>query len=467
MDNYLSLDDFEIYQQWSIEAEQSVLGAILRDNSKLPDLRELLNKDDFFDIRHTELFGVIESLDDEKKPIDVMTVIHQMQSMNKYEFIGGMEYLAQLAHQVPSTSNILTYANVVKGKSNEREVIKLSERMKMEITGEKGTSEERVNNALSLAGNFDIATTKEKTTQEIMLSVIDELESRSNSVDKISGLKTGFDCLDKRFRGFQNSDLIILAARPSMGKTTLAMNILESCIKNQKTALVFSMEMTSEQLMAKVICSIGGINYGNFRDGNLTDYEWTQVGATCKRIKDMNLIIDDRAGLSMPQIRAKAIRAKRKHKRVDLIAIDYVTLIKVPNKTNRTQEIGDISTALKGLAKEMNCPVLILSQLNRNLEARSDKRPIMADLRDSGQLEQDADVIMFIYRDDVYNKNGEVSNIAEIITAKNRHGEIGTDRLKTELDRSRFVNLDTNFTFKPIEQKQRPTRKTGYDDLDS
>ena len=453
----MTYESGDIYSGYSETSEQSVIGGLLIDSSRVAEVVELLTSDDFFILAHQHIFKAFEQLIESARPIDVTTVVASLDASKLLQEAGGLAYLAELAQNTPSAANVLAYAKGVKDKSNERQVLEISRSMMNEVQADEGSSEERINNALSLATNFTIEDKSEKSINEILKAVTYDIENKFKN-KQISGVSSGFKKLDERFHGLQKKDLIVLAARPSMGKTTLAMNIAEDVATNgaEGAVLVFSLEMSAEQLIKKSLCSLGKIKMSNLRDGQLSDGEWSGLSKAMKKLKDSNMIIDDRPSLTVQQVRAKALKVKRKHGDIKLIVVDYLTLLKDKTARSRTEEVGSISRTLKAIAKECDVPVIALSQLNRKCEERSDKRPKMSDLRDSGEVEQDADIICFLYRDAVYNEQSEHPNVCELHTAKFRNGETGVDMLHASLASSRFEDLKHEVVF--TEQKQ----KSGY-----
>jgi len=428
------------YSQYSEVSEQAVLGFLLKNSSKFPEVYEIITSTDFFTEQHRNIFRAFEVLTDANIPLDVQTIAGKLDNQGLLEGVGGLSYLAELA-QCSTGFNFLHYAKSVKDKSLERQCLKLSSDMADSVTAEEGTSEERINQAMSLATNFVVEDKKELNIKQVLKKVITDFEERLQS-GQMTGTSTGFTSLDNILNGLNQPDLIVLAARPSMGKTSLAMNICEAVALNGKagSVAVFSMEMSAEQLMKKSICSVGNISQNNFKTGKLTDGEWTALNKATMQLMNSSLVIDDRPALSIQQIRAKCLKIKRTEG-LKLVMVDYLTLIKDKSARSRTEEVGAVSRALKAIAKECGVVVLALSQLNRNCEDRKNKRPIMSDIRDSGEVEQDADIIMFLYRDEVYDDNSPHKGIAEVIIAKNRNGECSTCYLSQRLSHSRFENL--------------------------
>jgi replicative DNA helicase len=432
----------------SIEAEQAILGILLQDNTTWDSIADAVTADDFYNHEHREIFAQIAILVEYAKPADVLTVSERL--VNK-QTQGGITYLNNLVQNMPFAANIKQYAEIVRNKAILRHLISASH----EIANLAfSASHERVKQILDEAEAkiFAINENQGRTQQgfagiNALLSQavkrIDELVSRQGDSD-ITGMPTGFSDLDKMTSGFQEGDLVIVAGRPSMGKTTFALNIAEHIAFEQEAPVaIFSMEMSSIQLIMRTIGSVGAINQQNLRTGKLDPEEWQNLLATSKRLKDKALYIDETPALSPIELRARARRLARLHGNLGCIVIDYIQLMSANGGSkgeNRATEISEISRSLKTLAKELKCPVIALSQLNRGLEQRPNKRPIMSDLRESGAIEQDADIILFIYRDEVYNPDSQDKGLAEIIISKQRNGPIGTVRLAFQGKFTRFVN---------------------------
>lgn len=439
----MDYESISTYQQYSLEAEQSVIGGLLIDNYKLPDVVEIISAEDFYIERHKIIFRVIEILHDKGMPVDVTMVISQLSTLQSLDEAGGLTYLAELAHNTPSAANVTAYAQRVKDKRKERDCLSMASQMVSAIQSEEGTSEDKINNALSFITSFDHEEKAEKTYGQQNIEFFKELERRHAAGGALTGVATGFKDIDDRFNGLQKSDLIIVAGRPGSGKTTYAINIAQEVAK-KKHVLIFSMEMSAVQIIEKMY-SRNGLSMKNLKTGNLEESEWATIHDIGYRQKKLNITIDDRGALKPQQVRAKALKLQRKHGEIGLIVVDYLQLMTTNDKDNRVAEITKISGSLKALAKELNCPVMALSQLNRGVESRTNKRPLMSDLRDSGAIEQDADIIQFIYRDDYYaqqeGRGTDRPNIAEINTCKFRGGEPGIDYLNTEFEYSRFKNM--------------------------
>ncbi|MEG3765933.1 replicative DNA helicase [Alteromonas sp. 14N.309.X.WAT.G.H12] len=432
----------------SIEAEQAILGSMLIDPESWDKVAEVVTENDFYNHSHQVIFKVVLDLLGKSQPIDLITVSEALEHRNQLEDAGGFAYLAELAKNTPSSANVTTYAKIVSERAITRELIGVAHEI-----AEVGYNPEGRDSAdiLDMAESkvFEIA---EKRTGEnegprdvdsVLDKTIKRLEALIQTSKEVTGVTTGFTDLDKKTSGLQPSDLIIVAARPSMGKTTFAMNLCENAMMSEeKPVLVFSLEMPSEQIMMRMLASLSRVDQTRIRTAQLDDQEWARVSNTMAMLKEKdNLFIDDSSGLTPMDVRSRARKLAREKGGISLIMVDYLQLMRVPSLSeNRTLEIAEISRSLKALAKELEVPVVALSQLNRSLEQRADKRPVNSDLRESGSIEQDADLIMFIYRDEVYHENSEYKGIAEIIIGKQRNGPIGTSRLTFQGHFSRFDN---------------------------
>jgi replicative DNA helicase len=416
----------------SIDAEQAVLGGLMLDERAWERIADKLGEDDFYRKDHRLIFRAIGELSNKNMPCDAVTLGEWFESNGLAELVGGSNYVVQLANSTPSAANIGAYADIVREKSVLRQLIDAG----TEIAGDgfqpDGRSSQEI---LEVAEQkvFHIAESGARGRKGFvaMRAAVKEafqiLHQRFESKGSVTGLATGFADLDDKTAGLQPSDLIIIAARPSMGKTALAVNIAEhAALKSRKAVAIFSMEMSASQLAFRLISSLGRINQQHLRTGDIQEEEWPRVTSAITLLSDAKIFIDDTPALSPSELRARARRLKREHD-LGLIVIDYLQLMQVPgNKENRATEISEISRGLKALAKELNIPVIALSQLNRSLEQRTDKRPVMSDLRESGAIEQDADLILFIYREEVYDKDSSKKGTAEIIIGKQRNGPIGT-----------------------------------------
>ena len=418
----------------SIEAESSVLGGLLLDNSAWDRMGDLLIDNDFYRHEHKLIFGAIAALINGSKPADVITVYEHLQNQGKSEGMGGLGYLNSLAQYVPSASNIRRYAEIVRERSILRKLVT--------------ASDEIATNAFSPQGRAEEGSRMKQGSQSmdtLVVDLMDRVQERADNPNDITGVPTGFYDLDRMTSGLQAGDLVVIAARPSMGKTAFAINIAEHVALNEGLPVaVFSMEMGAAQLAVRVVGSIGRIDQGHLRTGKLSDEEWPRLTDAIERLRTVSLHIDETPGLTPSELRANARRLARKCGKLGLIVVDYLQLMSGSagsDGDNRATELGEISRGLKMLAKELQCPVIALSQLNRGVEQRTDKRPMMSDLRESGAIEQDADIIMFIYRDDYYNKDSKDPGVAEIIIGKQRNGPTGAVRLTFLKPLTRFESL--------------------------
>ncbi len=432
----------------SIEAEQSVLGSMLIDPESWDKVAELVTDNDFYNRSHQIIFRAITRLLNSSQPIDLITVSEELEKHDELEDAGGFAYLGELAKNTPSSANVVSYAQIISERAITRELIGVAHEI-----AEVGYNPEGRDSAdiLDLAESkvFEIAERRTgenegpRDVESILGKTIDRLEELVKTNKDVTGVTTGFTDLDKMTSGMQPSDLIIVAARPSMGKTTFAMNLIENAMMAEdKPVLVFSLEMPSEQIMMRMLASLSRVDQTKIRTAQLDDEDWARISNTMAMLKDKDcLFVDDSSGLTPMDVRSRARKLARERGGISLIMVDYLQLMRVPSLSdNRTLEIAEISRSLKALAKELEVPVVALSQLNRTLEQRADKRPVNSDLRESGSIEQDADLIMFIYRDEVYHENSEYKGIAEIIIGKQRNGPIGTCRLTFQGQFSRFDN---------------------------
>ena len=431
----------------SIEAEQSVLGGLMIANKAWDDVADLIGPEAFYRGTHRSIFAQIAKLVEADEPLDVITLSEALNNNGELEQVGGIAYLAELAKSTPSAANIRAYAAVVQEKASLRSLIAVAN----DIVDSGYHTEGRSSDDLLDEAERRIMQIGEERPKEggpvdinpLLKGAVERIDQLFNSEGDITGLTTGFNELDEMTSGLQPSDLIIVAARPSMGKTTFAMNLVENALlSSDKAMLVFSMEMPAESLIMRMMSSIGRINQTKVRSGKLDEEDWPKLSAAVSRLKDRKLFIDDTSALTPTEVRSRARRVAREHGDLGMIMIDYLQLMQVAGVgEGRTAEISEISRSLKSIAKEFNCPVVALSQLNRSLEQRPNKRPINSDLRESGAIEQDADVIMFIYRDEVYNEDSPDKGIGEIIIGKQRNGPIGSCRLAFIGQYTRFDNL--------------------------
>ncbi len=434
----------------SIDGEQSVLGGLMLDNSYWDTVSGLVSAADFYRKDHRLIFEAMMALTEKNEPMDVVTLSESLDNHNKLDAAGGLAYLSELANNTPTASNIKAYATIVHERATLRQLIQVSHEISDSCFNPEGRAgHELLDDAERKV--FQIAEARPKTgepmgVKELLSKAVNRIDELSQSGGGITGLSTGFTDLDNLTSGLQPSDLVIVAGRPSMGKTTLAMNLVESAvIGGDKPVLVFSMEMPGDSLMMRMLASLGRIDQGKVRTGQLTDDDWPRLTSAINLLHEKLLFIDDTPALTPTDMRSRARRIVREHGSLGLIAIDYLQLMRVAGSSeNRVGEISEISRSLKALAKEFECPIIALSQLNRSLEQRPNKRPIMSDLRESGAIEQDADVIMFIYRDEVYNEDSPDRGRAEIIIGKQRNGPIGTINLAFNGKYTRFDNLATD-----------------------
>ena len=430
----------------SIEAEQSVLGGLFLDKDSLIKVVERVRADDFYRQDHRIIYKAIIDLDNDGKPFDLVTVAEWLESHQQLDEVGGLSYLAALAENTPSASNVGVYADIVRKRSVLRQLISATVKINETVFNPMGFSSEQILDFAEQAV-FEIAEQENRgkrayqNIKDLLVSALDRVDEIYRKKTPITGIATGFDDFDERTAGLQNSDLIIIAGRPSMGKTAFAINVAEhAVIKQELSVVVFSMEMPGEQLAMRMMSSLGRVDQHKVRTGKLDDQDWPRLTSAVTLLKDKNLFIDDTPALTPVELRSRCRRIAREHK-LDMIIIDYLQLMQIPGTSeNRATEISEISRSLKAMAKELKVPVVALSQLNRSLEQRPNKRPVMSDLRESGAIEQDADVIVFIYRDEVYNDETADKGIAEIILSKQRNGPIGTVKLAFLGQFTRFEN---------------------------
>ncbi|MDC0602128.1 replicative DNA helicase [Aliiglaciecola sp.] len=432
----------------SMEAEQSVLGSMLIAPDSWDKVAEIVGEEDFYNRSHRTIFRAVLRLLSANAPVDIITVSEELENHDELEEAGGFTYLGELAQNTPSAANVVAYAEIIKERAVTRELIGVAHTIADVGYNPEGRDSKEI---LDLAESkvFEIAEKRTgqsegpKDVESILGTTIDRLEALLKTNKEVTGVSTGFNDLDKKTSGLQPSDLIIVAARPSMGKTTFAMNLCENAMQlEEKPVLVFSLEMPAEQIMMRMLASLSRVDQTKIRTAQLDDEDWARISNTMAMLKDKDrLFVDDSSGLTPMDVRTRARKLARDRGGISLIMIDYLQLMRVPSLSdNRTLEIAEISRSLKALAKELKVPVVALSQLNRSLEQRADKRPINSDLRESGSIEQDADLIMFIYRDEVYNENSDLKGISEIILGKQRNGPIGTVRLTFQGQFSRFDN---------------------------
>jgi replicative DNA helicase len=433
----------------SLEAEQSLLGGLLIDNSALDQVADAISSKDFYRQDHRQIFIHIVDLINSSNPADVITVAESLEKNSELTSAGGMAYLASLAENMPSVANIRGYAKIIRDNSILRNLITVGSDIVEGAFSPKGKDAQQLLDEME-AKLFAVAESESnrlgyKDFQAIVAQVVRDLEERGQNPGTVTGLSTGFTDLDSLTTGLHGGELVIIAGRPSMGKTALAMNIAEACgVDQNKAVAIFSMEMGSEQIVTRLLGSVAKVNQQKMRTGKMDEDDWEKIADGLGRLNEAPLFIDEGSALNSYELRARARRLDRSTEGgLGLIVVDYIQLMSAlggQQGENRATEISEISRSLKSLAKELNVPVVALSQLNRNVDSRPDKRPQMSDLRESGAIEQDADVIMFIYRDEVYNPDSADKGIAEIILAKQRSGPIGTVKLTFVGEFTRFEN---------------------------
>ena len=432
----------------ALEAEQSVLGGMLLDNRRWDDVSEIVSSDDFYSRHHRNIFKAIQELHENQDPVDVVTASECLQKNEQLEEIGGLAYLGFLAKNTPSTANLVTYARIVHERSLLRKLINRATDIATKAYHPDGSS---ANEVLDFAEQtiFELTQNNRRdeggfvSIQGLLTGAIDRIEELYESDEALTGISSGFKDLDNMTSGLQRSDLIVVAGRPSMGKTSFAMNVAENVAVGTKLPVaVFSMEMPGQQLALRMISSLGRINAHKVRTGKLGTDDWPRLTSAVGLLNQSSIFIDDTPALSPLDLRSRTRRLIREHGNLGLIVIDYLQLMQAAeSQDNRAIEVSNITRGLKILAKELHVPVMVLSQLNRSLEQRPNKRPIMSDLRESGAIEQDADVILFIYRDEVYNEDTQDKGVAEIIIGKQRNGPTGTCRLTFLGEYTRFENF--------------------------
>jgi replicative DNA helicase len=428
----------------NLEAEQSVLGSMLIDKTAIAQAAEVLNAEDFYRDSHKVIFNAIRDLYQKDVPVDMITLIDYLRSTENLEDAGGITYITEISNSIPSTANLLSYIQIVEDKSILRKLIRSS----TEIIETSYNKQDNVESVIDLAEKkiFNLAEKKNTSDFEPMNAVLErgflEIERLFNNKGETTGVPSGFKDLDDKTSGFQKGDMVLIAARPSMGKTTFVLNLAQhAALRSGKKVAIFSLEMSKEQLAYKLLCAEANVDMLKLRTGNLDDKDWENIARASGPLAAAKIFIDDTAGVSVMEMRSKCRRLKMEHG-IDMIIIDYLQLMSGSNPENRQQEVSEISRSIKAIAKEMQCPVLALSQLSRAPEQRADHRPMLSDLRESGSIEQDADIVMFLYRDEYYNKETEDKNMAECIIAKQRNGPVGTVKLAWLGQYSKFGNLD-------------------------
>ncbi|WP_091772975.1 replicative DNA helicase [Piscibacillus halophilus] len=433
----------------NIEAEQSVLGAIFLQPNAIVSASEILEPDDFYRVNHQRIFEVMIRLTDKGEPIDLVTVTNELREMDVLEEVGGVTYLTDLAESVPTAANLEYYAKIVEEKSVLRRIISTATGIVTKSYEEKDELSEIIDYAEKsiLDVSQQKASGKFRNIKDVLINVYDNIEQLHHQSEEVTGVPTGFKDLDHITSGFQKNDLIIIAARPSVGKTAFALNIAQNvAIHAQENCAIFSLEMGAEQLVMRMLCAEGNIDAQRLRTGSLQEEDWGKLTMAMGSLSDAGIYIDDTPGVKISEIRSKCRRLKQESG-LGMVLIDYLQLIQGSgsSRENRQQEVSEISRQLKALARELEVPVIALSQLSRGVEQRQDKRPIMSDIRESGSIEQDADIIGFLYRDDYYNDDTEKENIIEIIIAKQRNGPIGTVELAFVKEYNKFVDLDRKY----------------------
>lgn len=429
----------------SLEAEQSVIGAMIIDKSAIAKALEKLNEEDFYRDGHKVIFKAIREMFSKDMAVDLVTLLEYLKSTDKLEKAGGVTYISEVSSSVITTANLEAYISIVEDKSTLRKLI----RSATSIIEESYNKQDRVDEVLDLAQKkiFDLAEKQGSNDYEPLSNVLErgflEIERLFNNKGSITGVGSGIRDLDAKTSGFQKGDMVLIAARPSMGKTTFSLNIAENAaLREGKSVVIFSLEMSKEQLAYKLLCSEANVDMLKIRTGNLDDDDWERIARATGPLSKAKIYIDDTAGLSVMEMRSKCRKIKMEHG-IDMILIDYLQLMSGSSGSeSRQQEVSEISRSIKALAKEMECPVIALSQLSRAPEQRADHRPMLSDLRESGSIEQDADVVMFLYRDEYYNKETEDKNIGECIIAKQRNGPVGTVKMAWIGAHSKFANLE-------------------------
>ena len=432
----------------SVQGEQSVLGGLMLNSDAWNEISDKISSEDFYRREHQLIFKAMRALSEADQPLDVVTIAEELERRAELNEVGGMPYLGMLANETPTASNVPAYARIVREQSVMRQLIRVGN--KIADSGYRPDGRP-VDDLLDQAETevFKIAEQKDKgrqgfqDIQALLTKTVDKIDELFNSDDALTGVSSGFSDFDGRTSGLQKADLVIVAGRPSMGKTTFAMNMCENvAIGAGVPVAIFSMEMPAQALTMRMISSLGRINQQAVRSGKLEDDDWPRVTSAVNILSQAKIFIDDSAALTPNEIRARCRRLQKEHGQLGMVMVDYLQLMRAPEAgDNRVNEISAISRGLKALAKELNCPVVALSQLNRSLEQRPNKRPVMSDLRESGAIEQDADLIVFIYRDEVYNEDSPDKGKAEIIIAKQRNGPIGTVNLTFQGQFTRFDNF--------------------------
>lgn len=434
----------------NIEAEQAVLGAIFLEPEAMSTAAEYLLPEDFYRASHQRIYEVMLTLSDKGEPIDLVTVTTALSNNKVLEEVGGVSYLTDIANSVPTAANIMYYTQIVGEKSTLRSLIRTATNIVTSGYEEEDDLEDVLNSAEK--DILEVSQRKNssafKSIKDVLIDVYDNIEQLHNNDGSTTGIPTGYRDLDHLTSGFQRNDLIIIAARPSMGKTAFALNIAQNvAVHTDENVAIFSLEMGADQLVSRMLCAEGNIDAQRLRTGNMEAEDWNKLTMAMGSLSNAGIYIDDTPGIRVSEIRSKCRRLKQEHG-LGMILIDYLQLIQgsANSKENRQQEVSEISRSLKGLARELNVPLIALSQLSRGVESRQDKRPMMSDLRESGSIEQDADIVGFLYRDDYYDKESENQNIIEIIISKQRNGPVGNVELAFVKEYNKFVDLDHRYT---------------------
>ncbi|HLR68755.1 replicative DNA helicase [Virgibacillus alimentarius] len=443
-------------EQWNdrtpphnIEAEQAVIGAIFLEPEAFSQASELLMPDDFYRAGHQRIFQTMMKLSDRGEPIDLVTVTTSLSNEKTLDEVGGVSYLTDLASSVPTAANIIYYSKIVEEKALLRRLIRTA----TDIVTTTYAKEDEVEDVLNEAEKsiLEVSSRKNsgsfKAIKDVLIEVYDNIEQLHQNDGDVTGIPTGFRDLDRITSGFQRNDLIIIAARPSVGKTAFALNVAQNvAINTDESVAIFSLEMGADQLVSRMLCAEGNIDAQRLRTGKLEAEDWSKLTMAMGSLSNAGIFIDDSPGIRVSEIRSKCRRLKQEHG-LGMILIDYLQLIQgsANSKENRQQEVSEISRSLKGLARELNVPLIALSQLSRGVESRQDKRPMMSDLRESGSIEQDADIVGFLYRDDYYDSESEKQNIIEIIISKQRNGPVGNVELAFVKEYNKFVDLDHRY----------------------
>jgi len=451
--------------RFSIEAEQSVIGGLLLDPNRLDDVLEICTADDFYNVDNKALFAAICDMSATGKTVDIVTLAGKLSDSGDLERIGGVGYLVELANNTPSAANVKAYAQILADRAMERRITEAGQRIaelgdndRLDVDDKLDTLHSELA-ALERSGNFEAV-----KFDQILKSRVEAIDGKFRGTAK-RGMMTGFKALDDRFQGIGDSDLWVIAARPSMGKTAFSMNVVYNVARTGKDVLVFSMEMTKEQLADRLLANASGIDSKLIRSGQLKEEHWPSLSAGVMKLKSIGIHIIDIPAIDVHHAKAIARKFARQGN-LGMIMVDYLQLMRDKKAKTRFDEVSSVSRELKVIAKESGCPMIALSQLNRGVEGQNNKRPCLKDLRESGQIEQDADLITFIYRDEYYNENTPNKGTAELITAKFREGEVGTDVLGTQLQFSRFVDIDfSSYVFDWQDQNQNNNAKPrkGFD----